>query len=85
MAGGGVAGAAGVLAAWMTVLAGRGGGVVPGVAVVDGAAVTALSEGRDVRATATTYLTSLISMTSAKGPHAHHAPQRLTVLVPGSS
>lgn len=55
------------------------------IAVVDGAAVTALSEGRDVRATATTYLTSLISMTSAKGPHAHHAPQRLTVLVPGSS
>lgn len=55
------------------------------IAAVDGAAVTALSEGRDVRATATTYLTSLISATSAEESKAHHAPQRLTVLVPGTS
>lgn len=52
------------------------------IAVVDGAAVTALSEGRDVRATATKYLKSLIRIDD--GDHAHHCAQHLPLLVPGA-
>lgn len=47
------------------------------IAVVDGAAVTALSEGRDVRITATGYLTLLVSTTSAAG-----APDRRASVEP---